>query len=184
MAQDWLNADGLYLQYGTDKVTPGTAGDYQMPGPNRITEILVDMTKLTTSAVIQDNRLIFPAGSNNYIEAVELIAEVGCTSGTSFSLGLIQMDRSTIPSGYSAAFVSALDAAGAGVLDVAGSRLYLTDDSTGAGSLIGSYPAAATGPYYITALHATTAYDAGVVRCRIFWHGVGTINDAAYASQY
>jgi hypothetical protein len=170
---NWLNNDGLYLQFGTSKTTPETAGEYVSYGANRVVEVLIDLTTLTTSATIQSNTTIFPDGANIFIEKVELVAETGCATGTSLSVGLIQMDRATIPSGYSASLVSAYDAATN--LANAGEAVTFFQNTSGAGSLVGSFPASATGPYYITALHATTAYTTGKVKVRVYYHGVGTI---------
>ena len=185
MAQTWFNADGLLLKFGTDKATSNIGGEYLSYGPNRVLEFLIDMTALTTSNTnIISDTLFFPAGSNTYIEEVQLVAETACATGTSFSVGLIQADRTTIPTGYDTAFVAALDAAGSGVLDTAGAKLILTDDSTGQGTLIGSYAAGSTQPYYVTAFHATTAYTTGLVRVRILYHGTGTIDDASASTKY
>lgn len=173
---NWLNADNLYLQFGTTKAVAEVGGEFLTYGPNRVVEVLIDLTKLTATAAIQSNTTFFgsPSAGQMYIEKVELVAETAAASGTSFSVGLIQMDRATIPTNYSTAFVNALDGAAGGNLDTAGSLLVLTDDSTGAGGLIGSSPANATGPYYITALAAGT-YTTGSIRVRVYYHGIGTI---------
>ncbi len=173
MAQNWLNKDGLFLQYGTDKTVPETAGEYLSYGTNRIVECLIDLTTLTSTAAIQSNTTVFsaPPTGQLYIEKVELTVETASAGGTSFSAGLIQMDRATIPSSYSTAFVNALINAST---NTAGDLLTLSAGSTSAGGLIGTYPAAATGPYYITAL-ASGTYTAGKVRMRIFYHGIGVI---------
>lgn len=174
MAQNWLNNDGLFLQFGTDQTTSETAGEYSgSDTPNRIVEVLIDLTKLTSTAAVQSNNVIFPAppAGQMYIEKVELTVETASTGGTSFSVGLIQMDRATIPSNYSTAFVNALINASTNAV---GDLITMSAGSTSAGGLIGSQPANATGPYYITAL-ASGTYTAGKVRVRIYYHGVGTI---------
>jgi hypothetical protein len=173
MAQNWLNKDGLFIQYGTDKTVSETGGEFHMPGPNRIIEVRIDLTKLTSTAAIQSNTLIFPAppAGQMYIESVELSMEQASAGGTSFSVGLIQMDRATIPSNYSTAFVNALVNAST---NAAGDYVKLTAGSTSAGGLIGSQPANATGPYYITAL-ASGTYTAGLADVRISYRGIGTI---------
>jgi len=106
-----------------------------------------------------------------YIEKVEVIVETASASGTSFSVGLIQMDRATIPTNYSTAFVNALANASTNAV---GDYVTLTAGSTSAGGLIGTYPANATGPYYLTALSSGT-YTTGSVRVRIYYRGVGVI---------
>lgn len=173
MSQNWYNNDGLFIQYGTDKAAVETAGEFLSYGSNRVVEVLIDLTTLTSTAAVQSNTTFFPAPPSGqlYIEKVELTVETASASGTSFSVGLIQADRSTIPSGYSTAFVNALINASTNAV---GDFVSMTAGSTSAGGLIGTYPAAATGPYYITALSSGT-YTAGKVRVRIFYHGTGTI---------
>lgn len=174
MAQNWTNKDGLFIQYGTDQTTAETAGEFALPGsPNRIVEVRIDLTTLTSTAAIQSNNVIFPAPPSNqlFIEKVEIVMEVASASGTSFSVGLIEMDRATIPSNYSTAFVNALVNASTNTL---GDVVTLTGGSSSAGGLIGSFPANATGPYYITAL-ASGTYTTGIARVRIYYRGVGTI---------
>jgi len=173
VAGNWLDPDGLYRQYGTQKAVPETAGDYLSYGSNRVLEVVIDLTTLTSTAAIQSNTTIFgtSASSQIIIEKVEVQVETGSTGGTSFSVGLIQSDRATIPSNYSTAFVNALVNAST---NAAGDLLTLSTGSTSAGGLIGSQPAAATSPYYITALSSGT-YTAGKVRVRIHYHAIGTI---------
>lgn len=170
---NWMNSDGLYIQYGTSKAVPETGGDYLNYGANRVMEVLIDLTTLTSTAAIQSNTTFFPSPPTGqlYIEKVELTVETASASGTSFSVGLIQADRATIPSNYSTAFVNALINASTNAV---GDLITMSAGSTSAGGLIGTFPAAATGPYYITALSSGT-YTTGKVRVRIFYHGVGVI---------
>lgn len=175
MTQNWLNKDGLFIQYGTDKTTVEAAGEFSSPGmPNRIVECRIDLTTLTTTAAIQSNTLVFPAPPTGqlFIEKVEATAEVGAATGTSFSVGLIQMDRATIPANYSTAFINAEVTA---TFATAGDYVQYVTGTAKAGGLIGSQPANATGPYYITALSAGSAYTTGIIRVRIHYHGIGTI---------
>jgi hypothetical protein len=173
MAQNWMDPDGLFRQYGTDKVVAETGGDFLAYGTNRILEVLIDLTTLTSTAAIQSNTTFMgaPPTGQLFIEKVELVVETGSASGTSFSVGLIQQDRTTIPSNYSTAFVNALINAST---DTAGKSITMTNGSTSAGGLIGTQPANATGPYYITALSSGT-YTTGKVRVRIHYHGIGVI---------
>lgn len=173
MAQNWLNKDNLFIQYGTDKAIPEVGGDYLSYGSNRLIEVLIDLTKLTSTAAIQSYTTFFPSPPSGqlFIEQVDVVVETASASGTSFSVGLIQQDQATIPSNYSTAFVNALINASTNAV---GDKVSMTAGSTSAGGLIGTYPAAATGPYYITALSSGT-YTTGKVRVRIFYHGVGVI---------
>lgn len=175
MAQNWLNNDNLFIQYGSDKTAVETGGEYRSQGQTRVLEVLIDLTTLTSTAAIQSNTTFFGPGLSNsntwFIEAVEVDAETAALGGTSFSVGFIQLDRATIPANYSTALVNAMTNA---AMTPAGTRLTLTAGSAFAGGLIGSAPAAATGPYYITALAAGT-FTTGKVRVRIQYHGIGTI---------
>lgn len=168
----YINKDGLPLQFGTAKATVDAGGDFKSYGSNRIAEVYIDLTTLTSTAAIQSQTLIFPSGSNLFIEKVEVVAEVGAASGTSFSVGLIQMDQATIPSNYSTSLINAEVTA---TVATAGMQQTYFQNTTHAGGLIGSFPASATGPYYITALAAGT-YTTGKVKVRVFYHGVGTIS--------
>jgi len=183
MAQNWLNKDGLFLQFGTDKTTAENWGEYAIDGENRVVEGFLDLTTLSTgSASILSNNLIFPAPPTGQmiIDRVELTVETAATSGGSPTLkvGLIQTDRSTVPSNYDHAFINGevLTA----MQTVGDRQIYVGSDSVPAGSthggtLIGSAPANATGPYYITAQAGSTTYTAGKVRIKIYYHGIGTI---------
>jgi hypothetical protein len=158
------DADGLLRKYGTEKVVPVSGGEYKTFGANRVTEILIDLTTLTTSPVIQNDVLVYPSGM--FLEQVEIETQVAATGGTSFSVGLIGLDRSTVDSNTK--FVNAALLA---THDQVGEKTTLTTNSTGAGSGIG---AGATNPGYITALAAGT-YTAGKVLIRLFYHGYTTI---------
>lgn len=173
MAQNWLNPDGLFVQFGTDKAIPETAGEFMAYGSNRVVEVLIDLTTLTSTAAIQSNTFFFPSPPTGqmFIEKVEAVAEVGAASGTSFSVGLIQTDRATIPTNYSTSLINAEVTA---TLATAGMSQTYAQNTTHAGGLIGSFPANATGPYYITALSSGT-YTTGKIRVRIFYHAIGVI---------
>lgn len=176
MAQNWTNSDGLFLQFGTDKAIAETAGEFLSYGDNRIVEVFIDLTKLTTTAAIQSNTEIFPAGLSNqmFIEQVQVVVETGATTSSSATLdvGLIQMDRATIPSNYTTAFINAETQSN---LSTAGKKITYVQNTTNAGGLIGSSPSSTTGPYYITATTGTGTFTAGKVRVRIFYHGLPPI---------
>lgn len=177
VAGNWLDPDGLYRQYGTSKAVPETGGEYLSLGENRTVEILIDLTTLTTTPVVQANTLFFPIGTNIQIDQVETIAEIAGLGGTSFSVGLLATDRVTPLS--NTAFVAAQPLADH---DLIGEKRLLTAGSTAAGNYIGATPGAyiggstatPTAAGYISALAAGT-YSAGKVRVRIKYHGVGTI---------
>src|ERR1700744_5692767 len=132
VAGSWFNNDGLYIQYGTQKAVPETGGDYMSYGANRLIEVRIDLTKLTSTAAVQSNTTFFPAppAGQLFIEKVEVEVETASVGGTSFSAGLIQTDRATIPSNYSTAFVNGLVQASTAA---AGDLITLTTGSTSAG---------------------------------------------------
>lgn len=173
MAQNYTTKSNLFIQFGTDKANPELFGDYVVFGPNRIIEGLIDLTTLVTTAAtptIVSNTTWFPSlpAGQLFIEKVELVAEVGAASGTSFNIGLIQADRLTIPAGYGTSLINAEVTA---TLATAGMAQTYLQNTTHAGSLIGSAAAAATGPYYMTA-YTTGTYTTGKIRVRVFYHAL------------
>lgn len=160
----WFNNDGLYIEYGITKTAAETAGDYRMPGEVRVLELFVDLTTLTSSAVIQSQTAFF--GTSMFIEEVTVDTETGATGGTSFSLGLVQFDRTTAIS--TTAFLSAVPIADH---TTAGQKKIYTTGVTGVGGSVGTTVA---NPGYITALAAGT-YSTGKVRIRIKYRGFGNI---------
>lgn len=182
VAGNWLNNDNLYLQYGTSKAVATPAGEYLSYGEDRVVEVALDLTTLTTTAAsILSNTEIFPATTNMVISRVELLVETAATSGGSSTLkmGFIQEDRATVPANYDHALINGevLTA----MQTVGDRQVYVGSDSVPAGSthggtLIGTFPAVATGPYYITAQAGTAVFTGGKVRVKIYYHGIGTIS--------
>jgi hypothetical protein len=180
----WTNNDGLYLQFGTSKATAETFGDYQVAGQTRMVEGVINLANLTTSnaTTIVSNTLFFPQGQNLFIEKVELIAEqpMSTTGAPTFTVGLIQDDRATVGTGGGAtAFVAAITS---NSLSATGTIVSLSAGSASAGSYIGDYNTQwntntsgtnSVGGYITATLGTTTA--TGLIRIRVFYHGVGTI---------
>jgi len=194
----WLNADGLFVQFGTQKTIPEEAGDYKTYSSNRMLEVLVDLKSLSTSPQVQSNTVFFPSGYNVFVEKVELSVDEASAGGTSFSVGLgyysgstyaniTTRSESSTSSGVSTnsntgsfpgvtsisdtAFVNALVNAST---NAAGDLITMSTGSTSAGGYIGAQPTDLTHPTYITAKCAGT-YTAGLIRVRIFYRGYGTI---------
>ena len=162
----WLDPDGLYRKYGTAKATAAAGGDYLSFGDTREVDIKLDLTTLTSSAAVVANadNIFFP--SDMLVEQVEVFVETGAVGGTSFSVGVIQTDRSTTVS--DTAFVSALATAS---VNTAGDKVTLNVGSTSVGNKVGTTTGTAG---YISA-KAVGTYTAGVVRVRIKYRGTGTI---------
>lgn len=161
----YMDGDGLYRQYGTTKAVPTTAGDFSMPGELRVMEVIIDLTTLTTSPVIQANTTIF-GEDTCMIEQVETVAETAATGGTSVSVGLVGLDRSTVIS--NTAFLAAAVIADH---DALGEKKIYTASVATAGALVGTV---AANPGYITALAAGT-YTAGKIKVRIKYRGLPPI---------
>lgn len=169
----WLNNDGLYLQYGTQKAVPEVAGDYLSYGETRDIELTLTLASLTTTPTIISNTTFFPLNGQIFIESVNIDTEVAAAGGTSLSVGLMGTDRTTItpsPYGNTTLVNAALTAT-----MTAGSSQTLVGGSTGAGTIVGTQPAAGTqGSGYITATVAGT-FTNGVVKVRIRYRGIGSI---------
>lgn len=182
---NWLNADGLYLEFGTTKSTIQDMGVYNTHLGSEMVEFGLDLTTLTTSPLILSQTTFFPpaggtSGANSnvwMIEKAELVVDVAATTGTSATLkvGLIQDDRTTVPSNYDHAIINA--ATQGSMATVGDALLFVGADSipagaTTGGTLIGTTPAATTGPYYITAQTGTGTFTAGKVRVRIYFRAI------------
>lgn len=158
----WLNKDGLYLKYGTEKATTNKGGEFHNDGPLHCLEVKIDLTTLTSSATIVSDAIFFP--KNARIEEIHVIADTAATSGGSATLdiGLQQTDRST-EIDYNG-FVAALAKT---AIDASGEKNKITVGSTGAGALIGTTNSTVG---YLTANYNTASFTAGVVFVRIFYY--------------
>lgn len=190
MAQNYTTGSKLFLQFGTDKAFPEQFGEYMSFGANRLIEGVLDLTGsaypagMSTSSTVPtiiSNTAFFPALPTGelFIEKLEVLAEVASASGTSWNLGLIQMDRATIPSGYNQAFIAAEVAA---TNATAGALTTYQQSTSKAGSLIGSQAASATGPYLLTA-YTTGTFTTGQLRIRIFYHARGPMTTGSNITQ-
>lgn len=167
---NWMNNDGLYVQYGTSKAVPTTAGDYQMPGEWRDIELTITPSTLTASPAVQANTTMIPSGV--FIESVNVTVDnVAPAGGTSISVGTLRADRTTVVS--NTAFVNAQVLANH---DAPGESNTYTQPGAGAGGgLIGTVTNFTDGFAYISALAAGTYTGAGTIKVRIRYRGIGTI---------
>lgn len=166
---NWLNNDGLYIQYGTTKAIPEVAGDYLSYGDTREIELTITPSTLTTTPVIQSNTTFFP--SNVFIESITTDVEnVALAGGTSISIGAMNLDRSSVLSN-----TEFLAAAPIADHTVVGAQKVYTGGVTGAGVGVGTITSFASGGAYITALAAGTYTGAGTLKVRIRYRGIGTI---------
>lgn len=166
---NWFNNDGLYIQYGTSKAVVTTAGDYLSYGDTREIEFTLTPSTLTTSPVIQANTTMFPSGV--FVESVTTVVDnVACAGGTSISIGLMNLDRSTVIS--NTAFLAA--AVLADHTAVGQTKTYTNGVATG-GAYLGTVTNLTSNSAYITALAAGTYTGAGTIKVRIRYRGFGTI---------
>lgn len=195
----WLNTDGLLLQYGTQKTIPEPGGDFLFWGSTRVMEVVVDLTSLTTTSQVQSLTTFFPAGLNFVVEQIECYADIGATTGTSFSVGLGYFSGSTyanitnnvelqggasptttaytgsypgITSISDTAFINAMTTTNVATL---GNKITQNVGSTWVGGYVGQTSTTTTHPNYVTAKSAGSAYTTGLIRVRIFYRGMGTI---------
>lgn len=191
MAQNFITNSKQFLQFGTDKAFPELFGEYVMYGPNRIIEGTLDLTGkgypalvMSTSSTVPtiiSNTEIFPAAAAGvlFIEKIEVSAEIATASGTSWNLGLIQLDRATIPSGYGTGLIAAEVTA---TFATAGNLVTYFPGVSKTGTLVGSGPAVATGPYYLTAF-TTGTYTTGQLKVRIHYHTINPVGIVANITQ-
>lgn len=161
---NWMNSDGLYVQYGTEKATVNTGGEYVTTGGLREIELKVTLSSLTASEVVQSDTLFIPSGMR--IQEVEVITTTAATLGTAIDLGIIRTDRTTELDydGLLAAFpIASMNAAGERTIFTASSTVPLS--AVGTGALIGT-TLANTG--YITCSRTDgTAFGAGEILVKI-----------------
>lgn len=73
----WTNADGLRLEFGTEKTLPAQMGEYRTEGPKRVLEIRFNFTDDGTNvpldadgSVVISDKNVLPVGA--LVEAVEI----------------------------------------------------------------------------------------------------------------
>jgi hypothetical protein len=169
---NYLDPDGLFRQYGTSKAVPTTAGDYLSYGETREIELTVTLANTAAGATtILANTTMFP--SNCFVEQVEMDVEVAAAGGTSFSIGTMRADRSTVGTGGTAAgsFITGEVLA---TVTPAGKKVIYTAGTSAAGTLIGATTNFTDGFAYITLTNVGT-FTNGVMKIRIKYRGIGTI---------
>jgi hypothetical protein len=161
----WMNPDGLFVQFGTSKAVPTTAGDYLSYGEWRDIEFTLTLSALSATPLIVANTTFFP--SNVFVESVQTDVEASPTGASTLSVGTMRTDRSTVIS--NTAFISAA------TVGTAGTQTTYTTGVTGVGALVGTTTSFTDNGVYITATGSATPYSTGVVKVRIRYRGIGTI---------
>lgn len=155
----WMNPDGLYLKFGTEKATVQDTGEYKTYGALRTIETYIDLSDLTTAVAILSDNTFFPAGM--FVESVEVVTDVASTStAATFNVGLAATSRSSEVDydGFLADFAPTN-------VDSTGERVYVTAGSSGAGAFLGARPSQ-TG-YLCSNRDSTAAHATGQVTVRI-----------------
>lgn len=163
----WMNNDGLYVQYGTQKAIPTTMGDYLSYGEWRDIEFTLNLGSApysTAGTYIVGNTTFL--GTNIFIESVNYDVEQAAVGGTSVSVGTMRLDRTT---GVSATNLSA--AIATATLTQGASATVNTGGIVGTVVTNTQFP---DGSAYVTATTIGT-YSAGIVKFRIRYRGFGTI---------
>lgn len=166
----WLNSDGLYIEYGPDEVTVVDGGEYKAFGALHEVEIEIDLTDLATATeTILSDTITIPNGAR--IEKVVLVVETaaGSTGSATLDIGLIDQDRTTELdyNGFVAALaVAEMSDAGAVIEFINGADSTPAGES-GDGALVGT-TLSNTG--LITAGAGTEVFNAGRLKCRIYWY--------------
>ncbi len=165
----WMNNDGLYVQYGTQKAVPTTTGDYLSYGEWRDIELTIDLTALSATPLILANTTFFP--SNVFVESVNYDVEVAAVGASTLSVGTMRLDRTTPVSN-----TSFLNAVVQGSLTPSGtSNTYTVPGAGAGGGALGTTTSFTDNGVYITATGTGTAFTAGRVKVRIRYRGIGTI---------
>jgi len=163
---NWMNNDGLYLKYGTSKVVPATAGEYQYPGEYRLSEFFIDLTTLpafgTASIPVGADVAFIPSGA--FIEQVEVEVELaGAGATATLNVGLVGYDRTTVAS--ATGFVNAMTVATL----VQGAKVIINKSTD---SFAGGYVGTAAGtpsPGYLWVTANTANFTQGKIKVRIKW---------------
>lgn len=162
----WMNGDNLYVKYGTTEATLSVAGEYAdvAQGNYHVTEVKLDLTTLTDTAVIIDDYAIFPA--NAIVAKVETFAEVAATSsGTgTIDVGLVKNTDRTTEIDFEA-FIKDGTLANC---DALGETVVLTKGVATAGDKMGTTVGTAAG--LITANYNTAPFQTGVLKIKIYWY--------------
>ena len=171
---NWMNNDGLFVQYGTSKAVPTVTGDYLSYGDVREIELTVTLASLATTPTIIGNTTFFP--SNVFVESVTVDTEIGMTVGsaTSISIGTMRTDRTTVGTGGTASGSFLASAVNAD-FTTAGQRKDYVGGTATVGTAVGTTTSFTDGGVYITAQSNAGTYTGGVIKLRIRYRGIGTI---------
>jgi len=182
----YRNADGLNLFLGVGESYSGNAGEYDMPGAQRMIEVdIPDLTKLpvlsTTASQILDDTVWLPgAGSNTinqtgaFIEKIELICKVTATgSSSTLNIGVMNTDRATAISSGDNGLLAAVPITN--YLTAGDYNVWTVGAATNTyiGSLVGT---TLTVDALIVGSYSTAVFTAGAVAVRIWYSFITSAN--------
>src|SRR5882762_5792664 len=176
--QSFMTNSKLYLKFGTNKTATSPWGDFVSFGSNRVIEGTVDLTQVTAgNTLIVSDVTFFPSlpAGQLIIEKVELFVEAAAVGGTSFSFGLVNDDRLTVPANFGTAFINGEVIANVNTL---GKLNTYTTSTAPSGSFVGSSitPQAPVAPDLVTGYYLTVTgvgtFSAGKLRLRVFYHAL------------
>jgi len=163
----WLNADSLFLKFGTDKTTANKGGEYRNNEKYRTIDFLIDLTTLTETETPLSDTVFMPAGAR--IQDVVVTTQTVAATGVAIDLGLVRTDRTTEIdfNGLLAAFPVA-QMSTAGERDIIQQEVTVPVSMVGLGALIGA--TVGVNPGYITCSRTTaTAFTSGVIHVQIHY---------------
>jgi len=164
----WLDPDGLFRKFGTDKTTANKGGEYRNNEKYRTLEFLIDLPTLTETETPLSDTVFMPAGAR--IQDVVVTTQTVAATGVAIDLGLVRTDRTTEIdfNGLLAAFPTAQ-------MSTAGERYTMQTEQTvpltgvGTGALVGATTGA--NPGYVTCSRTTaTAFTTGVIHVQIHYY--------------
>jgi len=166
---NWLNNDGLYIQYGPEKAVPNTGGEYTTTGALRQIKFKIDLTTLTELETPLSDTVFFP---KMRVHSIDVMTHTPAATGVAIDLGLVQTNRSTQIDfdGFLAAFPTAqMDGVGEHItLSLTASNIPAA--AIGQGALLGT---TTTLPGYVTCSRTTpTAFTAGVIIVTINYYAL------------
>lgn len=177
MANTWMNADGLFVKFGTAEGDVAPSGEILKYGDRGELEMVIDYTEMlsATAAIVGSVGSpgafgpVLPKGVT--IEQVEFFVETAFTSSGTIGSATVVLgtflasDRTTADSA-TALSTTALTGTALG-LATAGTKTIVNVGSTGAGAYIGTVIAANAVINVRNSTHATNPFTAGKLKVRV-----------------
>jgi hypothetical protein len=158
----WINADGLYQEFGTEKGAVGNGGEYRTVGPERMSEFHIDLQNLTAvEEVLVSETDILPKNVRP-IRVRTIVTEIPVTGdAANWNLGTVELDATT-EIDFDGLVIAADGEVGAAV----GTITDYTQASTDHGADLGELT---TVPGRFVAWADTGTFSAGMLRVQVFY---------------